>query len=154
MSREKTMKDIEVEEKSLIDDLIRFDQSLTPEQRKAHRRQVGLERFKESLTRISRLLKLNAPDVIVANAVMNLYSRAWSLWEEDMGRELVDQIKHVKREQSDRCISCGIDLPYPIDRAAGSGLCAGCTIDGDEAEAWKIEPGPACVPPAAEGGSK
>jgi hypothetical protein len=131
MNRESIEKQIEVEEKSLIDEMIRHDQSLTSKQRADHRRRLGLERFKESLDRISRLLRLNAPDVIVANAVTNLYSRAWTLWEEDMGREMVDRIKHVKREQSHRCVACGVDLPYPVD-PAGCGLCDECTITDDE----------------------
>lgn len=122
-----------IDEKSVIGGIIRHDQTLTPEQRADYRRSLGLERFKESLARINRLLKLNAPDPIIANAVTNLYSRAWTLWEEYMGREMVDRFKHVQRERSHRCTSCGIDLPYPID-PNGAGLCAACTITDDEVE--------------------
>jgi hypothetical protein len=115
---------IKVAEDSLIADIIKHDQGLTPEQRREHRRAVNLQHYREGLERIQRLLDLNAPDPILAHAIHANYQRACSLWEKDMAHQLVRDFENLYRKRSNRCVACGVDLPYPVE----SEICEACSI--------------------------
>lgn len=119
--------DIDVEENSLMDQIIKVDQAMTQEQRREHNRKRRLDLLYGNLRRVREYAE-TAPSVITARFVFSIFRTAWALWEADMKKAFGDWMCEQFRKNSHRCLFCGDDLPQPIDR---SGMCPKCLEEAD-----------------------
>jgi hypothetical protein len=109
----KSDEEINAIERQLFDDYIAADLARTPEERREYHKGARWSAYIQRLRRMQNLMTLGAPDVILASAAFHLFTTAWGLWEQQMGKELTDWFIERSRQACEQCQDCGVDLPMP-----------------------------------------
>lgn len=94
----------------------------------------GLERLSYWAKRLQRLVELNAPDCVLADATMILFLSACGHMTDDMEREFLKLMRKHSRAFVGTCMTCD------AERGPGLELCPACEAK-EEAEVarWEAE---------------